>query len=215
MARKPFTMRSGNNTSFKMMGSSPVKELVGNQDKIDMNKNGRIDSGDFDILNEKKSPLEVNFFKKGRKIKKAAEKTFGKVYDYFFKPAPQSTTVRATSGEKYKVGKNKKERVKSKEVDASKVQKDIDAAFQEGLKTKANKSKVSNIIKPILYGGGIAGGGALAYQAGFDDGSKVTVGPMSGPEYEKIINTYNSEVDSTKTKEEKKKKYPGGGYSYD
>ena len=210
MARKPFTMRSGNNTSFKMMGSSPVKELVGNQDKIDMNKNGRIDSGDFDILNEKKSPLEV----RPKKIKKL-KKAFEKVYDYFFKPAPQSTTVRATSGEKYKVGKNKKERLKSTEVDASKIQKDVDAAFQEGLKTKANKSKVSNIIKPILYGGGIAGGGALAYQAGFDDGSKVTVGPMSGPEYEKIINTYNSEVDSTKTKEEKKKKYPGGGYSYD
>ena len=55
MARKPFTMRSGNKTSFKMMGSSPMKELVGKQKNIDMNNNNRIDAGDFEILNSQKS----------------------------------------------------------------------------------------------------------------------------------------------------------------
>ena len=55
MARKPFTMRSGNKTSFKMMGSSPMKELVGKQKNIDMNNNNRIDAEDFKILNSQKA----------------------------------------------------------------------------------------------------------------------------------------------------------------
>ena len=60
MARKPFKMRSGNKTSFKMMGSSPMKELVGKQKNIDMNNNNRIDAEDFKILNSQKdSPAKL------------------------------------------------------------------------------------------------------------------------------------------------------------
>ena len=56
--RQPFKMRSGNTTSFKMMGSSPVRKLHGNQANIDMNNNNRIDAQDFRILNQGDSPLQ-------------------------------------------------------------------------------------------------------------------------------------------------------------
>jgi|TARA_R100000479_G_scaffold153404_1_gene89321 hypothetical protein len=87
MARKPFTMRSGNKTSFKMMGSSPVKELVGKQKNIDMNNNNRIDAGDFEML-RKDSPAKLNLLKRlydvatsgpvVRTVKKGVKKLFGK-----------------------------------------------------------------------------------------------------------------------------------------
>ena len=88
MARKPFTMRSGNKTSFKMMGSSPMKELVGKQKNIDMNNNNRIDAGDFEML-RKDSPTKILGFLRGaariatsgpvsRTIKKGVKKLFGK-----------------------------------------------------------------------------------------------------------------------------------------
>ena len=87
MARKPFTMRSGNKTSFKMMGSSPVKKLVGKQKNIDMNNNNRIDAGDFEML-RKDSPAKINLLKRlynvatsgpvVRTVKKGVKKLFGK-----------------------------------------------------------------------------------------------------------------------------------------
>ena len=58
--REPFKLRSGNKTSFKMMGSSPVKKLVGKQKNIDVNNNNRIDAQDFEMLRQKDSPAELD-----------------------------------------------------------------------------------------------------------------------------------------------------------
>ena len=57
--REPFKLRSGNKTSFKMMGSSPVKKLVGKQKNIDVNNNNRIDAQDFEMLRQKDYIAEV------------------------------------------------------------------------------------------------------------------------------------------------------------
>lgn len=53
--RKPFQLRSGNGmsgSSFKMMGSSPMKELVGGQKNLDLNNNNKVDGQDLKMLRE-------------------------------------------------------------------------------------------------------------------------------------------------------------------
>lgn len=69
--RKPFQLRSGNGmsgSSFKMMGSSPMKELVGGQKNLDLNNNNEVDSQDLEMLREKKSPAQFGIIGKGLQL---------------------------------------------------------------------------------------------------------------------------------------------------
>tara|TARA_Y100000356_G_scaffold66689_1_gene54796 strand:- start:1194 stop:1814 length:621 start_codon:yes stop_codon:yes gene_type:complete len=53
--RKPFQLRSGNGmsgSSFKMMGASPMKELIGGQKNLDLNNNNKVDGQDLKMLRE-------------------------------------------------------------------------------------------------------------------------------------------------------------------
>jgi hypothetical protein len=69
--RKPFQLRSGNGmsgSSFKMMGASPMKELIGDQENLDLNNNNKVDGQDLEMLREKNSPAKFGLIGKGLKL---------------------------------------------------------------------------------------------------------------------------------------------------
>ena len=132
--REPFKLRSGNKTSFKMMGSSPVKKLVGKQKNIDVNNNNRIDAQDFEMLRQKDSPTELDrkgspakiltkLLKKGtkRKIRKDIQdnpEKYGNLIDEITVTAKNAEKV--TKGGKLKRSSKEYKSIKSKLEDLSK-----------------------------------------------------------------------------------------------
>jgi len=147
MARKPFTMRSGNKTSFKMMGSSPMKELVGKQKNIDMNNNNRIDAGDFEML-RKDSPTKIlGLLKAGGKML-----TSGPVARTLKKG------VKKLLGKKDKV-KTKKFDARTKEIRGAKNKKEAaEYGYTEGAKTGMSTGDKINLATGSVaeYEGGKA-----------------------------------------------------------
>ena len=156
--REPFKLRSGNKTSFKMMGSSPVKKLVGKQKNIDVNNNNRIDAQDFEILRQKDSPVELDkkgspakFFK--RLLKKGTKRKIRKdIQDNPEKYANliDEITVSAKNAEKVtKGGKLKK---------SSKEYKSIKSKLEDLSKSvpkAAKKSFLQKLPRNILGGLGL------------------------------------------------------------
>ena len=170
--REPFKLRSGNKTSFKMMGSSPVKKLVGKQKNIDVNNNNRIDAQDFEMLRQKDSPAELDekaspakiltrLFKKGtkRKIRKDMKNNPEK-YNIEMESLIDEITVTAKNTEKVtKGGKIKKS---SKEYKSIKSKLD-NLSNNAPEKTKTLLQRIKSTGRNLLAGLGLISAGRGAY----------------------------------------------------
>jgi hypothetical protein len=172
--RKPFQLRSGNGmsgSSFKMMGASPMKELIGGQKNLDLNNNNKVDGQDLKMLREQgggDSPLPLakagwNLLKLGyrklmgttkTKVKGATTRNF----------AEESKNITQKSTKNYKKGDiiqmNKSTRDK-----LTKLHGDIET-FNKAIKQDPITYKVGD----ILIDASLATGGGLYF---YKDGKKV------------------------------------------
>ena len=170
--REPFKLRSGNKTSFKMMGSSPVKKLVGKQKNIDVNNNNRIDAQDFEMLRQKDSPAELDekaspakiltrLFKKGtkRKIRKDMKNNPEK-YNIEMESLIDEITVTAKNTEKVtKGGKIKKSSKEYKSI----ISKLDNLSNNAPEKTKTLLQRIKSTGRNLLAGLGLISAGRGAY----------------------------------------------------
>lgn len=137
--RKPFQLRSGNGmsgSSFKMMGSSPMKELVGGQKNLDLNNNNEVDSQDLEMLREKKSPAQFGIIGKGLQLLYRTARGIRKV-------------------KKGKKIKNIVDEVKDKNVNLKSLKSGgLDAKSRKALKKIEDEINLNNLNatqKPITY----------------------------------------------------------------
>ena len=172
--RTPFQLRSGNGmsgSSFKMMGASPMKELIGGQKNLDLNNNNEVDGQDLKMLREQGGgdsplPLARGLWKLGklayRKIMGTTKTKVRGTKTRSFADESKNITQKATKtyqkGDLIKMSKSTRDQL-------TKLHGDIET-FNKAIRQDPIRYTVGDSFIDL----GIAAGGALHF---YKDGKKV------------------------------------------